>query len=73
MEEKEQNILTEEFQVIHIEKNEKKKRKPLAEHSGNNDCWWDPRVKVQFLKEKQDTCTASKYLSKSIYQSLWGF
>lgn len=72
MEEKEQNILTEEFQVINIEKNEKN-RKPLAEHSGNNGCCWDPLVKVQFLKEKQDTCTASKHLSKSIYQSLWGF
>ena len=30
MEEKEQNILTEEFQVIHIEKNEKKKKKTTS-------------------------------------------
>ena len=40
MEDKEQNILTEEFQVIHIEKNEKKKRKPLAEHSGKTHGHW---------------------------------
>lgn len=30
MEEKEQNILTEEFQVINIEKNEKKKKKKIT-------------------------------------------
>lgn len=68
MEEKGQNFLTEEFQVVNVRGMKETEDHYRRERDSNYGYRQDPLVDAaRFKTRNQDTCIASKHLSKSIY------